>query len=75
MTAKAPRQMPAAPSPLPLPYPIMGSSSNLDPGTEKTKVNGKKVLNSDGKVKKMKVKRPAFGSLAPEADENSSGSY
>ncbi|MDB4932089.1 MAG: hypothetical protein JWM10_4573 [Myxococcaceae bacterium] len=44
---------PAAPSPLPLPYPITGSSSNLDPGTEKTKVNGKKVLNADGKVKKI----------------------
>jgi hypothetical protein len=44
---------PAAPSPLPLPYPITGSSSSLDPGTEKTKINGKKVLNSKCKVKKM----------------------
>ena len=44
---------PAAPSPLPLPYPIMGSSSSLDPGTEKTKINGKKVLNANCKVKKM----------------------
>ena len=44
---------PAAPSPLPLPYPIMGSSSSLDPGTEKTKVNGKKVLNAKCKVKKV----------------------
>src|SRR5262249_25346680 len=42
---------PAAPSPLPIPYPIMGVSSELDPGTEKTKIQGKAVLNSKGKVK------------------------
>jgi hypothetical protein len=42
---------PAAPSPLPLPYPITGSTSELDPGTEKTKINDKKVLNSKGKAK------------------------
>jgi hypothetical protein len=44
---------PAAPSPLPLPYPIMGTSSKLSTGTEKTKINGKKVLNAKGKVKKV----------------------
>jgi hypothetical protein len=44
---------PAAPSPLPLPYPIMGSSSSLDPGTEKTKISGKKVLNAKCKIKKI----------------------
>ncbi|MFO0646067.1 MAG: PAAR-like domain-containing protein [Polyangiales bacterium] len=42
---------PAAPSPLPLPYPITGSSTQLDPGTEKTKINGKKVLNAKCCVK------------------------
>src|SRR5262245_24946701 len=42
---------PAAPSPLPIPYPIMGTSANLDPGTEKTQEQGKKILNSDGKIK------------------------
>lgn len=44
---------PAAPSPLPLPYPITGSTSKLDPGTEKTKINGKKVLNAKCKVKQV----------------------
>lgn len=44
---------PAAPSPLPLPYPITGSSSQLDPGTEKTKISGKKVLNAKCKIKKI----------------------
>ncbi len=44
---------PAAPSPLPLPYPITGSSASLDPGTEKTKINGKKVLNAKSKVKQI----------------------
>jgi hypothetical protein len=44
---------PAAPSPLPLPYPITGSSSSLDPGTEKTQIGGKKVMNAACKVKEM----------------------
>jgi hypothetical protein len=44
---------PAAPSPLPLPYPITGSSANLDPGTEKVKIGNKKVLNAAGKVKEV----------------------
>ncbi len=42
---------PAAPSPLPMPYPITASSSSLDPGTEKTKVSDKKVMNAGCKVK------------------------
>ncbi len=42
---------PAAPSPLPMPYPIQGTSAQLDPGTEKTQAKGKKILNADGKVK------------------------
>lgn len=41
---------PAAPSPLPMPYPITGSSSQLDPGTDKTKIGGKKVSASFCKV-------------------------
>jgi hypothetical protein len=44
---------PAAPSPLPLPYPITGSSSSLDPGTENVKISNKKVLNAGCKVKEM----------------------
>ncbi len=45
---------PAAPSPLPMPYPIMGDTGKLDPGCEKTFTgSGKKILNADGKVKKM----------------------
>lgn len=49
---------PAAPSPLPMPYPITGSTSQLDPGTEKTKVGGKKVLNAKCKVKKVSGNEP-----------------
>jgi len=44
---------PAAPSPLPLPYPLMGSSSQLDPGTEKTKEADKMIMNTAGKVKQV----------------------
>ena len=44
---------PAAPSPLPMPYPVMGSSTSLDPGTEKTQEAGKKIMNSGGKVKQV----------------------
>jgi hypothetical protein len=44
---------PAAPSPLPMPYPIMGSTSSLDPGTDKTKIGGKKVSNADSCVAKV----------------------
>ena len=44
---------PAAPSPLPIPYPIMGSTSQLDPGTEKTKIANKKVHNAASKVARM----------------------
>ncbi len=40
----------AAGAPGPLPYPITASSSSLDPGTSKTKQNGKKTLNADAKV-------------------------
>jgi|SRR5215471_2080100 len=44
---------PAAPSPLPMPYPITGSSSSLDPGTENTKESDKKIMNSACKVKQV----------------------
>jgi hypothetical protein len=49
---------PAAPSPLPLPYPLMGTTSKLDPGTEKTMIGGKKVLNADSKVKQVNGNEP-----------------
>ena len=49
---------PAAPSPLPLPYPIMADSSTLDPGTEKTKISGKKILNAKCKLKKVTGNEP-----------------
>jgi len=49
---------PAAPSPLPMPYPIMATSSNLDPGTEKTMDQGKKVLTTDGKAAGVKGNQP-----------------
>ena len=41
---------PAAPSPLPMPYPLTGSTSKLATGTEKSEVEGKKVLTPDGAV-------------------------
>ncbi len=44
---------PAAPSPLPMPYPITGDSGSLDPGTEKVKVKGKLAMNFSCKVKKI----------------------
>ena len=44
---------PAAPSPLPMPYPIMGDTGSLDPGCEDTKIEGKKSMSTDSKTKKM----------------------
>jgi hypothetical protein len=44
---------PAAPSPLPLPYPIMGTTSSLDPGCEDTKIEGKKSMSTKSKVAEM----------------------
>ncbi len=41
---------PAAPSPLPIPYPILGSTSSLDPGCEDTKIEGKKSMSTKSKV-------------------------
>jgi hypothetical protein len=49
---------PCAPSPLPMPYPIMGDSSSLDPGTEKTQESGKKILNTAGKTKQVHGNEP-----------------
>lgn len=42
---------PAAPSPLPMPYPIIGDTGQLATGTENTKIKGKKILNLKGKTK------------------------
>jgi hypothetical protein len=41
---------PAAPSPLPIPYPVMGTTSSLDPGCEDTKIEGKKSMTTKSKV-------------------------
>ncbi len=43
---------PAAPSPLPMPYPIMGDTAMLAQGTDKTKEGGgsSKLLNLKGKT-------------------------
>jgi hypothetical protein len=41
---------PAAPSPMPLPYPLMGDSGSLDPGCEEVTVGGKKAMSSNCKV-------------------------
>ena len=44
---------PCAPSPIPMPYPVTGTSSKLDPGLKKVKVKGKKTMNFKQKVKKV----------------------
>ena len=49
---------PCAPSPLPMPYPIMGDTSKLDPGCEDTKIEGAKSMNTDDKVKSIKGNEP-----------------
>lgn len=49
---------PCAPSPLPMPYPITGTSSKLDPGCKKVKIKGKKTMNFKGKVKKVNGNQP-----------------
>ena len=49
---------PAAPSPLPLPYPITGTSSQLDPKTENTFYKDKGILNYKSKVAKMHGNEP-----------------
>ncbi len=41
---------PAAPSPLPIPYPILGTTSSLDPGCEDTKIEGGKSMSTKSKV-------------------------
>lgn len=55
MTPMAPNMCitPAAPSPLPIPYPNMSDTGKLDPGTEKVLVKNKKTLNLKGKLKKV----------------------
>ncbi len=49
---------PAAPSPLPLPYPNLGTTSKLDPKTKKVKFGKKGTLNSKSKVKKINGNEP-----------------
>lgn len=49
---------PAAPSPLPMPYPLTASSSQLDPGTQKVKIGDKKTLNLKSKIKRVSGNEP-----------------
>ncbi len=42
---------PAAPSPLPIPYPVMGDTGTLDPGCENTLIDNKKSMSTKSKVK------------------------
>jgi hypothetical protein len=49
---------PCAPSPLPMPYPLMGDSSSLDPGTDKVKIEDKKCMNTDCQVKQVHGNEP-----------------
>lgn len=41
---------PAAPSPIPVPYPILGDTSQLSVGCESILHNGKKTMNTKSKV-------------------------
>lgn len=43
----------AAGAPAPLPYPVVATSSQLDPGTNKVKQSGKKTLNANMSVKEL----------------------
>lgn len=49
---------PCAPSPIPMPYPITGTSSKLDPGLSKVLIKGKKTMNFKCKVKKVNGNQP-----------------
>jgi hypothetical protein len=49
---------PCAPSPIPMPYPLMGTSSELDPGTEKTQESSKKIMSTGCKVKQVHGNEP-----------------
>ncbi len=49
---------PAAPSPIPLPYPIFGNTAQLDPGCEDTQIGGKKSMNTKSKVPKVHGNEP-----------------
>lgn len=44
---------PCAPSPIPMPYPIMGTTGSLDPGCEDTLIEGKKSMTTKSKTKSM----------------------
>ncbi|MFK7989809.1 MAG: PAAR-like domain-containing protein [Sandaracinaceae bacterium] len=44
---------PCAPSPLPMPYPIIANSAGLKKGTKKVKQAGKKTMNAKGAVKTL----------------------
>ena len=52
---------PAAPSPLPMPYPLMGDTGSLDPGCEDTQIEGKKAMNTQSKTARVSGNEP--GSL------------
>jgi hypothetical protein len=41
---------PAAPSPLPIPYPILGQSTKLDPGCENVQVGSKASMSTNCEV-------------------------
>lgn len=44
---------PCAPSPVPMPYPVIADSGKLAKGTSKVKQKGKKTMNAKGKVKTL----------------------
>ncbi len=49
---------PCAPSPVPMPYPITGTSSKLAPGLSRVKINKKKSMNFKCKIKKVNGNQP-----------------
>jgi hypothetical protein len=49
---------PMAPSPIPIPYPIIVTTQKLDPGCEDTKIQGKKSMNTKSEAKGEKGNQP-----------------
>lgn len=52
---------PAAPSPLPIPYPILGDTSQLSVGCDSILQNGKKTMNTKSKVAALRGNEAGTG--------------
>ncbi|MEM9189074.1 MAG: PAAR-like domain-containing protein [Myxococcota bacterium] len=52
---------PMAPAPTPVPYPITGATDRLDPGCEDVTIEGRRAMNTKGKVPKLHGNEPGTG--------------